>query len=199
MIYKLMLTSPSPPPAAVPPPSPFPPLPSTFPAAISGTNANWYAAGTYYADPLQAVNQMWTSLNCAWNIGTMSCTGPYYSSSYDSSAARAAVIKACQDKAASYNFDTVAVRTYRRRPSCYNYHSTECYACKGCSFYAGGLVPAGTTCAPAVANCDNAYDGANCAAVTTTCNVAGCEWCMNSTGAQARVHRVYRLRPTTSG
>ena len=197
MVYRLLLTSPSPPPLAVPPPSPFPPSPApVYPASLPGTNARWYPAGAFYADPGTTVNSMWTPLNCAWSYGTMTCTGPFQWAGWqDTPVNRAGNIKDCQDLAATYGFDTVALRSYRRRPFCDSIHSSECLACKGCAYYAGGRVPAGTTCNAAVVNCDDAFDGPNCAANTTYCNTAGCDRCINSTGAWSVVNQVYLVRP----
>lgn len=198
MLYKLMLTSPSPPPNSMPPP-PFPPLPSPYyPAALEGTNPDWYAAGAFFQDLSQPLSKMWTNLNCYWNIGTGSCIGPFSSTIEDSSSTRASIVKACQDVAATYGYDTVTLRKYRRRPG-YDYVlSADCYACKGCTFFSGGPVPATATCGPpAVFMCDDAYDGPGCSSVTTAgcTNVAGCTTCANSTSQQSRVNQVYRQRP----
>ena len=119
----------------------------------------------------------------------------------DTPAGRASVIRFCQDKAASFGYDTVSLRNYtRRRTEGGIILSSSCYACKGCAFYVGGSVPASTTCSPAVTNCDPLYDGQNCNVATTSCGVAGCRSCTTGTGTDSRalVNQVYRLRPAGS-
>lgn len=206
MIYQLQLTSPSPPPMVVAPPAPFPPLPAPYyPAAIAGTNANWYAAGAFFVDPSKSVvaaDAMWTNLNCAfvWYSEvtyTGQCVGPYEVGATATATTRASIIKSCQDLAASYGYDTVSLRDLTRTSTPFStLLSSSCYACKGCAYYVGGSVPAsGITCSPKVTNCDPAYDGLSCNTAATSCDTAGCRNCTLSTGRRARVNQVYRVRP----
>ena len=195
-LYKFIATPASPPPPAAPPPAPYPPTPAPYYARpITGTNTAWYPAGAFWMDPALGTLDgsapdiratAWTNLNCGWKFactsassGCMPCTGPYISSSSESSAL--ANVGACQSMAARYGFDTVWVTGYRYRPAC-GVYSLDCWACRGCAFYAGGAVAPAATCVTAGTN-------------RSGCSQLGCNYCYDDDGQPQRTMQIYRTLP----
>ena len=199
-MYKWTSITASPPPPVAPPPAAPPPAPVFYERPLSGTNAAWYSAGAFLIDPAvlgsadgsipSTLGAVWTPLNCGWvfrctsaTSGCMPCTGPYIYASSESSAL--ANVAACQTFAGNYGFDTVWVSGYHYRPSC-GVYSLDCWACKGCAYWAGGSVPAAATCTTIGTN-------------RTGCSPLGCDACYDTSGAQLpRPMQIYKKLPAAA-
>jgi hypothetical protein len=186
-IYSFMFTDPSPPPLPSPlSPPPFPPLSPFTQSSSSATG--WKFTNTYWwpwsnrgdgsrADLTTMDGPAFVNLNNHWRCGTTTAVGPCdnnVATNTDGFTAVAGTVQQqCQIMAGLLGFDTVMLWNYHYRPNCGAY-ATDCYACSGCGYYVGGVVPN---------------------ALAATADVRGANSLTNSTGGQQSVMQVYRLYP----